>query len=132
MENLISALSSELCKPCADPMVSDPMTPDWISIQSRGMKQWISIQLANKLGISANIKFLFPRQVIDIVLDSMVPKNIEAKQFNQDHLYWLAMKLIQSEKSNRSFSSIEDYFKDDATGKKQSQLCLKIAGLFDD
>ncbi|MBL6994323.1 MAG: exodeoxyribonuclease V subunit gamma, partial [Desulfobacula sp.] len=29
----------------------NPMIPEWIGIQSRGMKQWITMQMAQNLGV---------------------------------------------------------------------------------
>ena len=113
----------------------NPMIPEWIGIQSRGMKQWITMQTAKKLGVCTNMQFLFPRQMIDQILTSFKLLKDQKNQnegLNEDLLFWAIMKLIQENRSQKGLSSIESYIKDDETGKKLYQLSLKIAKLFDD
>ena len=42
--------------------------PEWVCVQSRGMKRWISIEFARKYGICANFSYFFPRDIIDRIL----------------------------------------------------------------
>ena len=44
MENLLDALVSVL-----EAVPENPMIPEWIGIQSRGMKQWITMQTARTM-----------------------------------------------------------------------------------
>ncbi|MBT3387616.1 MAG: exodeoxyribonuclease V subunit gamma [Desulfobacula sp.] len=130
MENLMDALVSVL-KAVPD----NPMMPEWIGIQSRGMKQWITMQTAKKLGVCTNMHFLFPRQMVDQILTSFKPLKDQENQnegLNEDLLFWAIMKLIQENRSQKGLSSVENYIKDDETGKKLYQLSLKIAKVFDD
>ncbi|MCP4673612.1 MAG: exodeoxyribonuclease V subunit gamma, partial [Desulfobacula sp.] len=125
MENLMQALLAVLkCVP------DNPMVPEWIGIQSRGMKQWIAAQMADNLGICANIKFLFPRQMIDQVIYDQF--NDQKESLNEDILPWYIMKLLHKSKSVSELSHLQDYIMDDETGKKQYQLSMKIAKIFDD
>ena len=122
----------------------NPMMPEWIGIQSRGMKQWITMQMAQNLGVCANMHFCFPRQMIDKILTSFMPPKDQQNQQNQQALqvqyeglnenllFWSIMKLINENRSQQSLSSIENYIKEDETGKKLYQLCMKIAKVFDD
>ncbi len=64
MEVLISVLKH---------VPDNPMEPEWITVQSKGMKQWIAAQTAQGLGICANMNFIFPRQVIDHILTGVKP-----------------------------------------------------------
>jgi len=141
MENLMHALTAVL-KHVQD----DPMKPEWIGIQSRGMKQWIAAQMAQSFGICANMRFLFPRQVVEQILTGFNSPDDQQKDqkesLNEDVLFWSAMGLINKSKSWESKSwesrsgnelaTVQDYIKDDATGKKLYQLSMKIAKLFDD
>ena len=122
----------------------NPMMPEWIGIQSRGMKQWISMRMAQNLGVCANMHFCFPRQMIDQILTSFMPPKDQQNQQNQQDLqvqyeslnenllFWSIMKLINENRSQKSLSSIENYIKEDETGKKLYQLSMKIAKVFDD
>jgi exodeoxyribonuclease V gamma subunit len=114
-ENLMQALVSVL-KHVPD----DTMIPEWIGIQSRGMKQWIAAQIADNLGVCANMHFLFPRQVIDQVLDAFnTPEDKKGDQkenqtndsvqdkkesLNEDILFWSIMKLLDKSQSVKELS----------------------------
>ncbi len=124
----------------------DPMTPEWIGIQSRGMKQWISTQIAQKLGICANLSFLFPRQILEQVFSSFETE--KSLLLTEDILMWSIMDNILknqsglnstglnnsgfTSKSKSCFSDLERYIQDDASGRKLFQLSMKIARVFDD
>ena len=74
----MDALASVIKDPLGDPFLFEE-----IAIQSRGMKQWISIELAKKNGICANIKFSFPREIIE---------TFSLKQeFDSNLLFWKIM-----------------------------------------
>ncbi len=109
---------------------NDPMVPEWIGIQSRGMKQWIAAQMADNLGICTNIHFLFPRQIIDHLINDQGDDQKES--LNEDILLWHIMRLLNKCKSANEISNIQDYIRDDETGKKLYQLSLEIAKIFDD
>ncbi len=123
----------------------DPITPEWIGIQSRGMKQWISTQVAKKFGICANLSFLFPRQILEQVFSSFETEQLPG--FSEDVLMWSIMGNILNKnpldpsiprssgftgKSETCFSDLENYIQGDESGRKLFQLSMKIARVFDD
>ena len=133
MENLMDALASVLGH-----VPDNPMMPEWIGIQSRGMKQWISMQMAQNFGVCTNMQFFFPRQMVDHILTSFNhPEGLENQEdqhesLNEDFLFWSVMKLINENRSKKELSNIKNYIKEDETGKKLYQLSMKIAKVFDD
>ncbi len=110
----------------------DPMQPEWIVIQSKGMKQWISLQIAEKFGVCANTNFVFPRQMVEHILTGFDPKADQIPELNRDVLFWAVLKQINEPDSAGVLSGISEYIRSDTTGKKECQLALKIAGVFDD
>jgi exodeoxyribonuclease V gamma subunit len=147
MENLMHALKAVL-KHVPD----NPMMPESICIQSRGMKQWIAAQAAQNFGVCVNMRFLFPRQMIDQILtdftspqnqckekvqepeDSLNPENSlnPEDSLNQDILFWSVMQLINENKSENSLADILNYIGGDEAGQRVYQLSMKIAKIFDD
>jgi len=136
MENLMDALVSVL-----GDVPDNPMIPEWIGIQSRGMKQWIVTQMAQNFGVCTNMHFAFPRQMVDQIISSFTSlkdhKNIEdpavqQDSLNEDFLFWSILKLLNKNRSSKELSSVENYIKEDETGKKLYQLSMKIAKVFDD
>ena len=127
MEILIQGLSSIL-----DEGGDNPMLPGWVAVQSRGMKQWISLKLAERMGICANMRFVFPRPLVDELLSHFKPfENID-ETVKKDFFFWSAMRFIRENRSVNELSGIEAYIRDDAGGKKLFQVSRKIASLFDD
>nr|NJM04593.1 exodeoxyribonuclease V subunit gamma [Desulfobacula sp.] len=135
MEILMQGLSS-LPAGAGDP----PWMPQWVTVQSRGMKQWISLELARRLGICANMRFVFPRPLVDEILSRFTPLEHRDETRNEilneigdeDNFFWSAMKLILENRSSKELSGLEAYIREDAAGKKLFQVSGKIAGLFDD
>ncbi|MCK5310751.1 MAG: exodeoxyribonuclease V subunit gamma [Desulfobacteraceae bacterium] len=119
----MDALASVIKDPLEDPFLFEQ-----IVIQSRGMKQWISIELAKRFGICANINYSFPREVIEqFSLKS---------QFDSNMLFWKIMgllpELIHDDKYSPRFRSIKAYLSEDKDGIRLYQLSSNIAALFDD
>jgi len=127
MENLMAAMASVL-----EAVPDNPMMPEWIGIQSRGMKLWIAMQLAQRLGVCTNMQFLFPRQIVDHLLAAFKPLEDQHDGLNEDFFFWSVLSVIQANPSQKFLSEIETYIKGDETGKKLYQLSLKIAKVFDD
>lgn len=52
-------------------LTNDPFYTEKILIQTEGIEKWISMKIAshNKIGISANIEFLYPRNFISSILE---------------------------------------------------------------
>ncbi len=119
----------------------DPMKAEWIGIQSRGMKQWIAAQTAQNLGICANMRFLFPRQMVELILTGFDVEDDQLQgqkeRLNADVFFWSVMERInksqyEENRSDHALSNIQEYIREDKTGKRQYQLSMKIAKLFDD
>lgn len=130
MENLLQ----ELLRVLGD-MPENPMEPEWISVQSRGMKQWISLEMAGAKGICSNVNFIFARQAVDLILNCFERQKDNTGQNNvpdTDCLFWSVMKNIGRLKDDKNFADIGKYLKDDPSGLKLFQVSYKIAGLFDD
>ena len=66
MERLAAQLADTLRRP-----LSDPLWGDIIIVQNRGMERWISMQLALRHGICANVRFPFPRVFLHEIATSL-------------------------------------------------------------
>ncbi len=126
MERLSQALASVIRTP-----VRDVLAEEWICVQSRGMKQWLSIQLAEQFGICANTRFAFPKEMIEHVMKSVLHLPAETQWLSQDRLFWMILHQLQHHASCPELSPIHAYIQDDDTGKKQHQLAVKLSRIFD-
>ena len=109
-----------------------PLMPQWIAVQSRGMKQWISLKLAEGLGVCANMRFVFPRPLVDELLSHFTAFDHQDETVNEDFFFWSVLKLARENRSLKELSGIDAYLQEDGTGKRLLQVSRKIATLFDD
>lgn len=123
MEILIQALAD-----VTDQVPEDPLVPEWICIQSRGMKQWISLELARIRGISAQLKFLFPADLIQYFLDQQPDQPV----LDMDALVWAVYAQLDTHPPAPDLAPLAAYFESDDTGKKKIQLARQIAAVLDD
>ena len=67
VEELLAGLSRVVARPQAD-----PLTPECIVVQGRGMERWLSLELADRLGVFAHPEFPFPRAFLQRTLDRVL------------------------------------------------------------
>ncbi|MCP3945159.1 MAG: exodeoxyribonuclease V subunit gamma [Desulfobacteraceae bacterium] len=125
MEGLMDGLTTVLAQ-----VPEDPLAPEWIGIQSGGMKQWITTQVTQKFGVCANLSFLSPRQMIERFFSGFGPR--QGPLLGEDVLMWSIMEIILKNLDTPCFSGLKNYIAGDTSGRKLFQLSMKIAGIFDD
>ena len=64
------------------------LRPDIVVVPQHAMRRWLQWQLAERLGICANLRFLAPGQFVDIALDANLGKAPEADRLAPDVLRW--------------------------------------------
>ena len=62
--NRMEHLAAHLADTLQTPVAADPFAPEVILVQSNGMRRWLSMQLAQRLAICANLEFPFPAAFI--------------------------------------------------------------------
>ena len=133
MENLMAALAAVYDQ---DP--GDPMKSEWVGVQSRGMKQWISARLADYFGISANIRFLFPKQIVTRILTASGSPDYNGSGFDTAAMFWKILDHLSADTADIKVrppaypDPVKAYLENDVTGKKAYQLARRITALFDD
>ncbi|WDP85870.1 MAG: exodeoxyribonuclease V subunit gamma [Desulfobacter sp.] len=140
MENLVQALLTMISE-----VPDTPLAPEYIGIQSRGMKQWLTTAIAQRFGICANVRFLFPRQILEQVLEHTIDNTQELSEsrinkaktvLNPEIMTWSIMDIFVSSSLEAcpgfEASGLTRYIMDDPTGKKKLGLSRKIAKVFDD
>jgi exodeoxyribonuclease V gamma subunit len=127
MERLIEELAALVRHP-----QPDPLTPETIVIQSRGMQRWISLELARLNGIAANCRFPFPKVFLEEVFAAYVPGLPEESDFDEDHLLFrILARLPRLAGRDPAFAPVRRYLTDDPAGRKAFQLAGRIARVFD-
>ncbi|NOX25406.1 MAG: exodeoxyribonuclease V subunit gamma [Deltaproteobacteria bacterium] len=108
------------------------MVPETIIVQSQGMARWLSLQLAGKLQISANLDCAFPAAFIWRLLRHMAAdeENMLAA-YEPDSMLWAIMELLTAQKNNPDYGEVAGYLANDANGLRRWQLAARLAALFD-
>ena len=109
----------------------DPFALECVCVQSMGMKQWISLELAKKFGICANISYFFPKDILEKIFISLNCMDDLKISLNKDILLWKIMALLPELIKTYEFQGIKNYIKDDDTGIRLFQVSEKIAQTFD-
>ncbi|WP_321492253.1 exodeoxyribonuclease V subunit gamma [uncultured Desulfobacter sp.] len=136
MENLAQALCSVIGKG-----FDNPITPEFIGIQSRGMKQWLSQVLARHFGVCANVRFMFPRQMLEHFQEKMCESPgagfSNSGLLNRDMMAWGVLDALMANgvdpvPAYTGLAGPGTYLKHDDTGIKAMALSHRIAAVLDD
>ncbi len=111
--------------------LAHPFIPEQILVQSPGMAQWLKIELASKLSITANIEFPLPASFIWKTFTQVLPGVPEKSPYNKGAMAWALMSLLPQYLDQAEFESLRNYLKQDSNDLKRYQLCHKIADIFD-
>ena len=127
--NLVQALGSVL----RENRLANVFEPELIVIQSLGMKRWISLHLADQLGILAHTRFLFPNQLINEMFELVIPDFRKEDLFDREAITWKILDILPGLLDNTQFKYLKNYLHEsgDFSQIKCYQLAQKIAYLID-
>jgi exodeoxyribonuclease V gamma subunit len=108
----------------------DPMNQETIVVQSRGMQRWLSLQIAEKNGICANIDFPFPKHFAQKLFREIIGLP-EKYPFSRQIMTWDIMSLLPGFSGHPAFECVDNYISGEETEMKLFQLSGKIADIFD-
>jgi len=126
--NRLETLAELLARVLAAPL--DPMLPETVLVQSGGMQRWVSMQLARRHGVCANVRFPFPVGFAYEVCRTLLPDLPREYPLNQERMLWSIERLLRSLLGDREFAPLARYVRDDSQ-LKTVQLAERIAFHFD-
>ena len=128
LEVLLDRLAAVLQEP-----LSLPLAPEVIVVQSRGMERWISLELARRQGICANMRFPFPKAFVYELFAAVLSDRPPAEAFDPEVMTWRIMGLLPEHLGEPAFAPLRRYLgDDDVTWElKRFQLARQIAQVFD-
>lgn len=123
----------------------DPFIPEQILVQSQGMAHWLKLQIAESLGIAANIEFPLPSSFVWKIYNAVKPDLPKKSHFEKELMTWKLMRLLPTligdqydhdEAHKALFLPIAHYLEPKNTGEEIDQkkiyaLAEKIADTFD-
>ena len=130
MERLVDELEKVVRAPRPAPCT--PFDKETIVVYREGMKRWLSMELASRIGVWANGEFLFPNDLVGKLFTELLPGSpTEPPLFRPEVMTWRLMGLLQELAPRSGFEEISGYLKDDCDGLKRMQLAQRIAETFD-
>jgi exodeoxyribonuclease V gamma subunit len=111
--------------------LSDPFSSEQILVQSPGMAQWLKLELAQRIGIAANIDFPLPASFLWRTFSQLLEDVPERSAYSKDSMTWVLMSVLPKHLQCSEFSTLESYLSEDQDPLKLYHLCEKIADLFD-
>ncbi|MCB1325797.1 MAG: exodeoxyribonuclease V subunit gamma [Leptospiraceae bacterium] len=121
-ESLVEILAEHLSEPNGR-----PLQPELILIQSKAMERYLSLELADRLGIAANLDFVFPEQLLKRLL---ARPNQDRFPFGRASLAWMIFDLLPELRDRPGFEDLRAY-PDLDQERRCYRLALRIAALFD-
>ncbi|WP_305042372.1 exodeoxyribonuclease V subunit gamma [Geoalkalibacter sp.] len=112
---------------------NDPLAPEIILVQSRGMQRWLSLRLAEGFGAWANDaqSFPFPNAFIWECIRQVLPGLEVRSSFDPGPLTWRILGLIPRLLERPAFAPVRGYFGSGADPLKSYQFARRLADLFD-
>ena len=128
--NRLETLAHQASQVLKEPLAS-ALSPEVIVVQSRGMERWLSLELADQLGIWANFEYPFPNAFLDSVASKVLPNPVDTTSYDPACLTFRIMNLLPARLRSSKFKTVQNYLADDPDGLKLFQLAYKTADLFD-
>ena len=108
--NRLEQLSQQFSDSIKSPL-SDVLAPEIVVVQNSGMARYLSLQLADKQGISANMDFLFPAEFMWQLLKDVLPKLSDEDPSAPTVTRWRLLELLLTEMASNenSFPELAHY-----------------------
>ncbi len=130
----MEVLARDLCEVLRDPAAQDPFAPDWVVVHSAGMERWVAMQVAQTLGVAANLRFLFPGQLVQAAMDIVLGEDA-ADSWEPERLAWALLDVLPGLLPRPEFSSVAAYLGDPGLRREVSRreivLARRLAETFD-
>ncbi len=124
LERLFDRLIQVLERP-----VDDPMRPETVVVQNPGMGRWVTLRLAERQGIAANIRYPLPAGFVWGLLRGHIPDLPEQSTFDRPVLTWRIMDLLPECRHEPGFEAINGYLAEEPNHLKWYQLSRRLADL---
>lgn len=109
----------------------DPLRPQSVMVQSKGMQRWISLTVARLNGICANIDFSFPNALLERLYANIDRALPEPTPYDRHVLTFRILDVLPDLLTRPEFVPLRRYLDGHHRPVKVYQLARKIADTFD-
>ena len=128
--NRLERLADSLAEVLETPLAS-PLHPESVAVQSIGTARWLSLRLARRFGVAANIQFPFPAALLWRLFRAALPGVPERSPFAAEVMTWRILNHLAETAGRPGFESLVDYLQS-GDDLRRYQLAERIALLFDE
>lgn len=105
----------------------DPFKSEWVVTQTEGMNTWLKQRFAGSLGISANIRFCSPDDIVSNIRYWLQPAG--KKPLDRETMRWAIYEMLGDEKFRDLYPDKAAYFQ--GSDIRRISLADEMADLFD-
>src|SRR2546421_8658610 len=127
--NHLEVLADQLAELFQQPYGA-PFLPEIVIVQSNGMTRWLSLELAQRLGICAQIHFSFAASFVWDLGCRLLSNMPATSPFAPDVLTWRIMALLEGLEESPQFAPLHAYC-EDGDDFTRFALASRIADVFD-
>jgi len=126
-EQLLEALVEVVREPASD----DPLAPECIAVQGRGMERWLSMSLSRHLGVWARPEFPVVRELLESCADRIIGEEAERGRFDPGPLTFAFADALTGLVETAPFRTVASYLEGDDGGRRLMGLAERLALIFD-
>ncbi|MEW8585578.1 MAG: exodeoxyribonuclease V subunit gamma, partial [Candidatus Thiodiazotropha sp.] len=127
--NRLEMLAARLAALIAEPL-GEPLRQEQVIVQHPGMSRWLSLRLADHLGICANLAFPLPATFIWGLFHILLTEVPACDRYQPKRLAWRIYLQLQGLDADRLQPPLSDYLLG-ADEVKRFQLAQQLARVFD-
>ncbi len=130
----LEKLADRLFQELDENPLSDPLDKEIFVVQNHGVGQWLSLRMAEKEGIAANLKFEFPSERIWSLIrlwNDDIPQTLPS---DRGPMTWTLMELFEDEQFLDQFENLRHYIDEkdpEQRAMRSWKLASKISDVFD-
>ena len=128
--NRMELLAAQLAEVVAKPL-SSPLKSEIVIVQNRSMERWLSMELALRHGVCANVRFPFSSRFLYGILAGATGAR-PPDDYEPENLTWRIMKILPECLDRSDFAPIRNYLAEDPDGQKRFQLSSRLALTYDE
>lgn len=114
------------------PAPADPLVPELVLVQNQGMAQWLTQELAQRRGISANVEYLLPAEFGWRLYRQLRPElPTTDSAFAREVLLWRVMALLPDCLDDPVFAPLARYLAGELPAQRRHQLAQRITDVYD-
>lgn len=124
LEDLADALA-EVCQP----PLSNALSAEQVVVPNNGMARWLSLQLADRLGVCINFDFSLPAALVWELWSAVLPRTPAQNAYTAEAMTWRLFAAL-GQLSPQSSPALQSYLAD-AADWRRFDLARRIAASFD-